>query len=595
MLHRRSCYACFTIAVLAFANSEAVAVTTSWNTNSTGSYTNAANWSAGVPTSADTAVFNRNLNIEYGVTFPGRPIASPVVREIKQLKVGTNAVSLSDSVNFNQLPASFKIDVGNTLLEDALIIGDTAGQLGTLNTTLADFSTSTAIIGNSANSSGTLNVNGGTLNITQVDQASTYELVIGNDGNGSLNIASGGRVIVAGETRLANNTSTSAGSLLISGANSLLQTGRLTGLSSPFGTISIQAGGRLETGYLDFSGGGGLAINGSDSTLVAQEFITSSAVNISGGGSALVDNFFGGRNFIVDGSGSSLTATESLEISTQGTTFEILNGGQVIGPTSATLGGTLANFLNIDGANSNLTLGTLSVGGGAMLNFADGGTVTGAVRVSSNGTISGSGTITRQVNNHGTIKPIDLHCPGIFFQEPDGVLRFDITSATPGTGYGKLSIEGTARWGGKLEVQYGGGYQPQPGDSFDILDVNSALSSFSTITLASLPAPLKWSTLRLYGDGVISIILPGDYNENGTVDAADFVVWREQIASNPSQTLPNDVTLGVGFDDYITWRANFGNSAPSGPAAAVPEPAAAILIAIGLLSVSGLRRGKHSR
>ena len=59
---------------------------------------------------------------------------------------------------------------------------------------------------------------------------------------------------------------------------------------------------------------------------------------------------------------------------------------------------------------------------------------------------------------------------------------------------------------------------------------------------------------------------PGDYNTNGSVDAADYVVWRNT---------PND--FGGDPDGYITWRAHFGQTAGSGSGAgalvAVPEPA----------------------
>jgi hypothetical protein len=50
----------------------------------------------------------------------------------------------------------------------------------------------------------------------------------------------------------------------------------------------------------------------------------------------------------------------------------------------------------------------------------------------------------------------------------------------------------------------------------------------------------------------------GDYNENGVVDAADYVVWRNSMGNNTS--LPNDDTAGVGQDDYTRWRQNFGNT-----------------------------------
>jgi hypothetical protein len=64
-------------------------------------------------------------------------------------------------------------------------------------------------------------------------------------------------------------------------------------------------------------------------------------------------------------------------------------------------------------------------------------------------------------------------------------------------------------------------------------------------------------------------LLDGDYNNNGVVDAADYVVWRNEI-NTPAA--------------YNTWRANFGRTAGSGAVAAastsVPEPASALLIIV---------------
>jgi predicted outer membrane repeat protein len=61
--------------------------------------------------------------------------------------------------------------------------------------------------------------------------------------------------------------------------------------------------------------------------------------------------------------------------------------------------------------------------------------------------------------------------------------------------------------------------------------------------------------------------LPGDYNGNDTVDAADYVVWRKFL--NTATTLPNDATPGVDDSDYGAWRMNFGNSLPGGNSEAV--------------------------
>jgi hypothetical protein len=74
--------------------------------------------------------------------------------------------------------------------------------------------------------------------------------------------------------------------------------------------------------------------------------------------------------------------------------------------------------------------------------------------------------------------------------------------------------------------------------------------------------------------------IDGDYNADGSVDAADYSLWRKHVGTNFQ--LPNDTTpLDVGPDDYGVWRANFdaivGNSAR---VASVPEPSANLLLVL---------------
>ncbi|HEY3393314.1 MAG TPA: PQQ-dependent sugar dehydrogenase [Lacipirellulaceae bacterium] len=84
--------------------------------------------------------------------------------------------------------------------------------------------------------------------------------------------------------------------------------------------------------------------------------------------------------------------------------------------------------------------------------------------------------------------------------------------------------------------------------------------------------------------GPIIGVAAGDYNRDGRVDAADYVVWRRALDANvPSYTVADGDGDGmVTSADYDVWRRNFGKTIPDtgsgtvGPA--VPEPASLVLM-----------------
>lgn len=87
---------------------------------------------------------------------------------------------------------------------------------------------------------------------------------------------------------------------------------------------------------------------------------------------------------------------------------------------------------------------------------------------------------------------------------------------------------------------------------------------------------------------------PGDYNGNGVVDIADYVVWRNSIGqTGPILNADGDGDQLVDAFDYQIWRENFGQvavfSGGSGAGAQVPEPAAAVVIVPALLCVASIR------
>jgi hypothetical protein len=102
--------------------------------------------------------------------------------------------------------------------------------------------------------------------------------------------------------------------------------------------------------------------------------------------------------------------------------------------------------------------------------------------------------------------------------------------------------------------------------------------------------------IRTWYDGIgyslvteIAPTLVGDYNDDGAVDAADYVVWRKNLGQTVS--LPNRDTNNSGpisLDDFDSWTTNYGSSASSGGGsqnASAPEPSA---IGLSLLVVAVL-------
>ncbi len=73
--------------------------------------------------------------------------------------------------------------------------------------------------------------------------------------------------------------------------------------------------------------------------------------------------------------------------------------------------------------------------------------------------------------------------------------------------------------------------------------------------------------------------MPGDFNGDLSVSAADYTVWREGLANN---------TYAPG--DYNVWASRFSQTSSSAGAAAVPEPGALVLWSLavgGLMTARG--------
>jgi hypothetical protein len=117
--------------------------------------------------------------------------------------------------------------------------------------------------------------------------------------------------------------------------------------------------------------------------------------------------------------------------------------------------------------------------------------------------------------------------------------------------------------------------------------------SLNTSTLGAKTGTITvTSTSQGVQNGLINIpvsftvVLPGDYNGNNSVDAADYAIWRKTLGQSvPTGTGADGSRDGtVGPEDLTVWRAHFGQSASGAGSglSAVPEPSAATLLLLGV-------------
>lgn len=274
-------------------------------------------------------------------------------------------------------------------------------------------------------------------------------------------------------------------------------------------------------------------------------------------------------------------------VSADSTVWEV----NVSGTASATMtvrvqsGVRLTTFSGVNletGGNVRLDGGTLDT------HFVDirGGTLTGAGSV-----MTGSGPIPGQVENHnGTVAPGNsvgtLGITGRFANSGDGTLAFDLGGLTAGSQYDQLIVTGAAALDGTLAVSLfnlgGGLFTPSVGNTFTLLTATEGVGG--TFDALLLPGGFQWNVAYGANNVVLSVIglsPVGDYNADGTVNAADYVVWRNSLGATGAN-LPADGNgdLVVNQTDYEVWRSHFGMTSGSGLASSVPEPASAILFAL---------------
>lgn len=227
----------------------------------------------------------------------------------------------------------------------------------------------------------------------------------------------------------------------------------------------------------------------------------------------------------------------------------------------------------------------VDMGAGTLI--AAGGTVGG------NGRVNGGLTNGNAQNPGGTVSPGTsvgtLTVDGTYNQHSSSTLEIELAGIDPGE-FDVLAVNGLAILDGFVDVSLVDGFMPEIGDMFEFLTATTNIVDTNVIELVPADVPF-YELMRVGNNYVLEVIdtpggLAGDYNDDGVVNAADYVAWRN------GGPLANDLTPGVQPEDYDVWVEHFGETAGSGTAAsdaAVPEPAcwAVVLVAVALGSATG--------
>ncbi|MGI9455668.1 MAG: autotransporter-associated beta strand repeat-containing protein, partial [Aeoliella sp.] len=252
------------------------------------------------------------------------------------------------------------------------------------------------------------------------------------------------------------------------------------------------------------------------------------------------------------------------------------------------LGGTLV-VNNTTGSGTGT--GDVSVGG--MARLSGNGSIAGNVLVGALATVDpGTSTGTLTVGGDVTFSSISE-------------LVIEIAGRDAGE-FDLLDVGGTADVEGFLTVDLENGFIPATSDEFTIVNAGVLNGGFSgllqggRVSSGAGEEGTFFVDIDYQNDVVILNDFQlnnqglGDYNNDSTVNIADYTVWRDNLGATVS--LPNRISSGVvNENDYTVWKNNFGNSTASSAAlteSSVPEPATAapLLLALSALVTRRLWR-----
>jgi autotransporter-associated beta strand protein len=242
---------------------------------------------------------------------------------------------------------------------------------------------------------------------------------------------------------------------------------------------------------------------------------------------------------------------------------------------------------------------TLTAGSGGALQFNNSGTPATLTSNQGNHTITAGVQLTNTLNAaiHAgtfTINGVIGGTGGITKSGPGTLVLTAVNGYTGHTTVQAGTLRITNRFfadsanvllatGGTLDLQFSG--SPDTIRSLLIDNVPQVIGLWGAIGNSAA----TYHTSLITGSGVLQVVagpVIGDYNNDGKVDSADYVVWRRKIGATTLTNRDPNNTGAVGQADYVAWRAHFGQTAvnasglgdnlASGNESAIPEPSTAL-------------------
>ncbi|MFO0790006.1 MAG: hypothetical protein U0805_11170 [Pirellulales bacterium] len=480
---------------------------------------------------------------------------------------------------------------GGVTTQRFMTVSSNGGTAGSENYSLATFSGgSVNVLGGlrvapSSNSFGRVNINGPVTIVTGGDTSIGYNA---NNGVGELNMSAGsyqvGRTDLTGLTGRLQIGHRGKGTLNMSGGSISV-------------TREIRVGAELAAG--------GSAINMTGGS------ITTPALNMGVVGSNTFNTSYAGASIILDGPAAAFTHTSAANTSAAiigdhgKALFEVRQGTAVLGG-----GGNVIQIGNTADSEPTINVkgGKLTLGGTLTRTILTGpapviGLTGGTLEFNNPSTAAAQGFQANLTNTGSKLiaKPSALLQVNVGSVSPAIPASFAMSSGSWDIDIGAHAVLG-ADWfnapngtasltGGTLNINYLPGFTPNDNEVFRILRGGLGVTLTSgAVTIAGAGAghwmlqtvPISGADAEIQLKYIASVGVSGDYNGNGVVDAADYVLWRN------GGPLQNDPTPGVQAADYDYWRSRFGATSGAGTglgaaSAAVPEPSCVALAVFTLL------------